>query len=126
MFPRSFLSAIFASVALAVSAPALAADAPVNAAAAQTQQQSTDNISDKDLQKFVDAQKDLQAIRNDYQSKAQTIQKPAEMQTLQDDMQQDMVKAVENTGLDIDTYNQVSQLAMQDKGLQKRLNKLMQ
>lgn len=123
---HSRLLVSLASAALLASGVAMADNnmAQQHAPAAAAAQQASANVSDSQLKQFSNAQKKVATVRDNYQAKAENIDSAEDMQNLQTSMQKDMVKAVEKSGLDVDTYNKVAQLVIQDKGLQKRLGQM--
>ncbi|HLR17084.1 MAG TPA: DUF4168 domain-containing protein [Alcanivoracaceae bacterium] len=82
-------------------------------------------ISEEALQQFTDAYKEVEEIRMDYADKAQKIDNPQEMSQLQMTMQAEMIEAVENTGIDIDTYNKLAQSIPYDADLRAKIEELL-
>lgn len=72
-------------------------------------------FSDADLDAFVATQKDMAGIQQEYSQKLQAKKdKPQEAMKVQQEAQQEMVKAVEDNGLELETYNQIVRLAQHD------------
>ena len=82
-------------------------------------------ISDAQLQSFVEAQTKVNEIQVEYSEKIQSTQDPEKAQTLQSEAQDKMVKAVDEAGLDVQEYNQIAQQMSRDPALRERIQELM-
>lgn len=80
------------------------------------------DISDQELRQFAEAQSQVEEIKNDYrgeiQKHAQDADKAMEVQR---EAQQEMVEAVQDSGLDVRKYNQIAQLAQYDSQFRARI-----
>lgn len=99
-------------------------------ALAQGQQQyqppaAQGQVSDAQLQNFVEAQTKVNEIQVEYSEKIQSTQDPKKAQTLQSEAQDKMVKAVDEAGLDVQEYNQIAQQMSRDPALRERIQELM-
>ena len=70
------------------------------------------DFNDADLQKFADVQGDLEGIRSDYSGRLESTEDPDQAAQLQQEASQKMVKTVQDTGLDVETYSNIA-LAIQ-------------
>lgn len=111
------------SAAWAQTAPE-AAQPPTQATQTTPQAQASEpaNISDGDIAKFAQAQTEVQGINSEYSQKLQDASGDAQKaQQVQHEATEKMIKAVERTGLDVDTYNQIAQAAQHDAQLRERI-----
>lgn len=80
------------------------------------------DIPDQELRKFAQAQSQVEEIKNEYrgeiQKHAQDADKAMEVQR---EAQQEMVEAVEDSGLDVRKYNQIAQLSQYDSRFRARI-----
>jgi len=93
--------------------------------AMQPQAPAQEDVSQEELQKFADAYKEVEKVRENYASETESTQDPQEMAEVQMNMQEEMIKAVEDTGMDIGTYNKIAQMIPYDEDLRSQIEKLM-
>jgi len=119
------LSALGASAAYA--APEGQQQTPPPAPEQQMQQQapSADDIKSDELEKFAKAYKNVEEIRTQYVEKAGSTDDPQEMAEVQMSMQEEMIEAVEDSGLDIGTYNKIAQILPYDEGLRNKVEEML-
>lgn len=84
------------------------------------------DLSDSDIQKFAKAQNEVTSVREDYSDKLGNVEDTEKARKIQAEMQEEMLKAVEDAGMSSQKYNQVSQAAMQDEKLRKRIEAAME
>ncbi|PQA85688.1 DUF4168 domain-containing protein [Hyphococcus luteus] len=108
---------------LAAAAAAAAASAGPAAMAqdAAAQQQQIAPVSDKEVKKFVKAEKKIGAIVEEWSPKVQSAESQQEAQQMQKKAQTQMIAAIEKEGLSVQRYNQIAQRAQVDKQLAERL-----
>lgn len=82
-------------------------------------------ISDADLEKFAEAHKKVEEIREKYVSEAQSADDPEKVAEVQMNMQQEMVEAVQDEDLDVGTYNRIAQMLPYDEQLRQRVESLL-
>lgn len=87
--------------------------------------QAVSNFQDKDLQKFAELQKPIQEIRNDYSKRLQSTQEPEEAAKLQKEATDKMVNVVKNSGLEVQTYNQIAVAMQSDPQLQAKIQSML-
>ena len=78
-------------------------------------------VSDDELEKFASAHKQVEEIRERYVSEAQSADDPEAVAEVQMNMQQEMVQAVQDEGLDVGTYNRIAQMLPYDDQLRQRV-----
>ena len=84
------------------------------------------DITDEEVKKFADAQAKVEQVKGEYQSQVQAASEdPEKAMEVQREAQQEMVKAVKDTGLDVRKYNQIAQLAQYDTDLRERIQENM-
>ncbi|TVQ48264.1 MAG: DUF4168 domain-containing protein [Gammaproteobacteria bacterium] len=109
---RSVITALAASP-LAVAPVALAAqyDEPQQGGAAQGfgGEQHAESYDDATLENFADAFVEVQSIQTSASQEMEQAGDPAEAQDIQQRAQEEMVQAVIDTGLTVETYNRIAQ-----------------
>lgn len=99
-------------------------------AGAQTSQQpaqqgQTANFDQQQLKTYAVAALEVQQIRQSYAAQLQGASQEKQ-QSLQQEAMGKMVEAVQSKGLDVDTYNQITQAAQKDPGLAEKIQGYMQ
>lgn len=84
------------------------------------------DLSDSEVQKFAKAQDKVQSVREDYSGKLRNVEDTEKAREVQAEMQEEMLQAVKDAGMSAQKYNQVSQAAMQDEELRKRVEEAME
>ena len=92
--------------------------------ARQQQQQGQDMTSDAELKKFIHASEEVSKIREEYTERFNNAKDQPIAQQLQKEAQDKMLNAVENAGLDTESYNQLAQRVQTSPELQQRLQQL--
>jgi hypothetical protein len=128
MFDLKKLIAAVSFVTLGLSASAVMAQngAPTSSGdlARQQQQQGQDMTSDTELKKFIHASEEVSKIREEYTERFNNAKDQPIAQQLQKEAQDKMLNAVENAGLDTESYNQLAQRVQTSPELQQRLQQL--
>lgn len=114
---HSLLRATLLALATLMAAPAVAAEAPQ---APQKAPASID-VTDKDVQNFAEAHKEVMKVRQQYISKAKNTEGKKQRTQLKLAMQKDMLQAVQESGMKPKRYNQVARQVAQDKELRERV-----
>lgn len=110
------MTTIFAAAALAIGLSAQAwAQEDVN----------TDEITDEQIEQFADVQSDIREITQEYSSRLQEVEDPDAAAQLQQEASQLMVEAVEDIGLDVETYNNIAVALESDEDLRNRVESQM-
>ena len=128
MFDLKKLIAAVSFVTLGLSASAVMAQngAPTSNGdlARQQQQQGQDMTSDAELKKFIHASEEVSKIREEYTERFNNAKDQPIAQQLQKEAQDKMLNAVENAGLDTESYNQLAERVQTSPELQQRLQQL--
>ena len=89
------------------------------------QQEMDMDFSDTDLQKFVAVQPALEEIREDFTQRLESAGDQEAANQLQQEAGQLMVEAVEQEGLDVDTYNNIAMALQSNEELRERVEGMM-
>lgn len=122
---RNLITVTAVTAALALSAP-LAAQDYEQEQDLPGQQQQTMEVSEQQLQQFVDAQTSIVEIQQDFSARLQGVEDPDQAHELQVQANEEMTGAVEDAGLDVQTYNEIAMAIQNDPELQDRLTQMMQ
>lgn len=100
------------------------------AALAQTdpmqQQPPAIDVSDQQLEQFVEAQVAIIEIQQDYTERLQGVEDPNRAHELQVQANDEMTQAVDEAGLDVSSFNEIAMAIQNDPELQQRLTALME
>jgi hypothetical protein len=77
-------------------------------------------VSDADLEKVASAYVEVMKINEEFQESVQQTQDATERQELQQEANKEMVQAVEDAGIDVQTYNVIMQQVRTNDDLLKR------
>ncbi|MDR5868034.1 DUF4168 domain-containing protein [Halomonas koreensis] len=99
------------------------ADAASEAPQAEAQAQ---DFSDAQLQKFADASKEIAVISQDYTQQLQEAEGDEAQQQVRQEANDKMVEAVEQSGLEVNTFNAIGQAIQQDPELMQRVQEMAQ
>lgn len=130
---NKFLVSITASVALLAAAPVMAEQAQQNPAAtdssgysnpAATGTQKTD-YNDAELKKFIAAQEGITEVREEYIEKIESADSQEKAQELQMEANDEMVSVIEDSGMDIPTYNAIATAYSSEPKVRNRIEALM-
>ncbi|MGM0586181.1 MAG: DUF4168 domain-containing protein [Pseudomonadota bacterium] len=114
-----------ALIGLAAAAPLALAPAAGIAQQSQQQQQSAPaeaaDFSDSDLRSFALAMLDVRDIVEGVQPKLAEAEGEAAKQELRKSATEDMVSAVQERGLSVETYNAIAETARQDPELAEKI-----
>ncbi|WP_369742910.1 DUF4168 domain-containing protein [Pseudidiomarina sp. PP-1MA] len=116
------LAALFSGALVTTAANAT----PVQAQQEQQmmQQQQNIEINDDMLNDFVDAMGSVQQISNKYAEQFQNAEDAEQAQQIQRKAQEEMVAAVEESGLTAAEYNAIVQRVQQDEELRAKLQEM--
>ena len=90
------------------------------------QQQETIDVSDQQLEQFADAQTEISTIQQDFSSRLQEVEDPEKARDLQREANEEMTAAVEEAGLDVESFNQIAMAIQNDPELQQKLTEMLQ
>lgn len=117
---QTYLTSIILATVLAFAGTAVAQEyqSPPPPAAAQA------DVSDKKLKKFSKAHNKVETIREDYTSRLVETQDSEKAQELQTEANMKMTRAVEDAGLDVESFNQIAIALQENPELQQRLSEI--
>lgn len=92
----------------------------------QGQQQQQINVTETELQEFAKAQDAISQLQEQFQGQAANITSQAEMTALQQQVNEQMVQAIQKTDLSIDQYNLIATAVQTDPNLQKKYMDMVQ
>ncbi|NEZ03838.1 DUF4168 domain-containing protein [Wenzhouxiangella sp. XN201] len=99
------------------------------AMAQQGQQQAqpeTIDVSDQQLEQFAEAQVEIASIQQDFSARLQEVDDPEKANELQLEANEEMTAAVEEAGLDVESFNQIAMSIQNDPELQQKLTEMLQ
>lgn len=82
-------------------------------------------FSDEQLGQFVEAQNEVMEIRDDYVARIEATDDREAAMALEQEGNQLMIEAVEDTGLTVEAYSEIAQAASEDMELSKRIRSMM-
>lgn len=122
MKTRNLILSILSAIALSFSAAALAQQGqPMEPA-----QPEPVDVSDTELEQFVDAQAGISSIQQDFSQRLEGIEDPEQAHELQVQANEEMIAAVEEAGLDVESFNAIAMAIQNDPELQQKLTEMMQ
>ena len=114
------LTAAIAFATFGMGAPAVMAQAEGAPQQYEQGQPAAAPISDDNLKKFVEADKEVTELRDEFSEKLSKAEDQEEAQKLQLEAQEKMVEAVQDADLDVATYNEIATRMQTDPELQQR------
>jgi hypothetical protein len=97
--------------------PAAAPEQPQAAAPAQ-------DFSDEQLQQFADASQEIAVISQEYTERLHAAEDEQTQQEVRMEANDRMVEVVEDSGLDVDTFNAIGHAIQQDPELMQRVQQM--
>jgi len=95
--------------------------------AQQQQAAPTDvDVSDAELQSFAEARTAITEIQQDYSQRLQGADDPEKANALQQEANEEMIAAVQETGLDVESFNTIAMAVQNDPELQQQLQEIEQ
>lgn len=131
---NKLLISLTASLALLAGGPAVAQDSQQSPKAADTDGGYSDpaaagtqktNFTDEELKQFVEAQEGINGIRDEYMEKIESAESQQKAQDLQMRANDEMVTVIEDSGLDIPTYNSIATAYNSEPTVRNRVDALM-
>lgn len=84
------------------------------------------DVSHQELQQFAEAQVEISSIQQDFSARLQGVEDPEEAHELQIEANEKMTDAVEEAGLDVESFNRIAMAIQNDPELQQQLTELLQ
>lgn len=106
---------------MSVGAPVMAQDGTSSEAMPETQAPAPASITDDQVKAFADAQSRVREISQKWSPKVNEAQSEEEAVQVQESARQEMIIAVQNTGLTLTQYNEIARAAQSDPKLQQRI-----
>ncbi|MFO8046285.1 MAG: DUF4168 domain-containing protein [Halomonas sp.] len=123
------MTALFSAVLLSLGLAATQAHAQQDSATAAEQPQAAApamDFSDDQLQQFADASQEIAVLSQEYTERLQAAEDEATQQEVRMEANDMMVQVVEDSGLDVDTFNAIGQAIQQDPELMQRVQDMVQ
>ncbi|MBR2515618.1 MAG: DUF4168 domain-containing protein [Halomonas sp.] len=118
-----FSAALLATGLLAGTAHAQQTQDPAQDPMA-TQQAPAQDFSDQQLQQFADASQEIAVISQEYTQRLQEAEGEAAQQEVRAEANDRMIEIVEDSGLDVDTFNAIGQSIQQDPEMMQRVQEM--
>lgn len=96
---------------------------PAGQPQAQTQAPAQD-FSEDQLQQFADASQEIAVISQDYTQRLHEAEDEETQQEVRMEANDKMVEVVEDSGLDVDTFNAIGQAIQQDPEMMQRVQQM--
>lgn len=83
-------------------------------------------VTTDDLEAFAAARVSIVEIQEDYSTRLQNVEDPQKANELQQAANEEMIEAVETTGLDVESFNTIAMAVQNDPELQQELQQIEQ
>ncbi|CAM3542550.1 DUF4168 domain-containing protein [Halomonas lysinitropha] len=120
----ALFSAALLSLGLAGAAHAQDTQQSQDPAASGQAQAPAQDFSDEQLQQFADASQEIAVISQEYTQELQAAEDEQAQQEVRMEANDEMVKVVEDSGLDVDTFNAIGQAIQQDPEMMQRVQEM--
>lgn len=126
------MTALFSAALLTagmISVPAMAQQDPAQQQnpAAGAQQPQAQDFSDEQLQQFADLSEEIAKLSQEYTQRLQEAgDDQAEQQEIRMEANDEMISVVEDSGMDVETFNAIGQAIQQDPELMQRVQSMAQ
>ncbi|MEQ6916893.1 DUF4168 domain-containing protein [Halomonas aquatica] len=123
------MTALFSAALLSLGLAATQAQAQQDEAAADNAEQPqatapAQDFSDDQLQQFADASKEIAVIAQDFTQQLQAVEGEEAQMEVRKEANDVMVKAVQDSGLEVDTFNAIGKAIQQDPELMQRVQEM--
>lgn len=122
------LTALFSAALLATGLMATAAHAQQSQESAPdsmtSQQAPAQDFSDEQLQQFADASQEIAVISQEYTERLQAAEGEQAQQEVRSEANDEMIKVVEGSGLDVETFNAIGQAIQQNPEMMQRVQEM--
>lgn len=123
------ITALFSAALLATGMMSMTANAqqdPADASEMPQAQAPMQDFSDGQLQQFADASQEIAMISQEYTERLNAAEDETAQQEVRMEANDRMVEVVEDSGLDVDTFNAIGQAIQQDPEMMQRVQELAQ
>ncbi|MYL23212.1 DUF4168 domain-containing protein [Halomonas alkaliantarctica] len=122
------LTALFSAALLATGLMATTAHAQQSQEPAQdsmtSQQAPAQDFSDEQLQQFADASQEIAVVSQEYTERLQAAEGEQAQQEVRSEANDEMIQIVEDSGLDVETFNAIGQAIQQDPEMMQRVQEM--
>jgi len=91
---------------------------------AQQQPPQDVDVSESQLESFAEARTAITEIQQDYSQRLQNANDPEKANALQQEANEEMISAVQETGLDVESFNTIAMAIQNDPELQQKLQNI--
>ncbi|MGO3700830.1 MULTISPECIES: DUF4168 domain-containing protein [Halomonas] len=119
-----FSAALLATGLMASTANAQQAQDPAQDPMATQQAAPAQDFSDQQLQQFADASQEIAVISQEYTQRLQEAGDESAQQEVRAEANDRMIEVVEDSGLDVDTFNAIGQSIQQDPEMMQRVQEM--
>lgn len=119
-----FSAALLATGLMASTANAQQAQDPAQDPVAAQQAAPAQDFSDEQLQQFADASQEIAVISQEFTQRLQGAEDEAAQQEVREEANDRMIQVVEDSGLDVDTFNAIGQSIQQDPEMMQRVQEM--
>lgn len=126
MHRHSLLRTALLTLAALLASPAMAGNSPQAPQQPQQAAGASIEVTEEDVQNFAEAHQQVMQVRQQYVGKAKNTEDKQKMAELKLAMQKDMLKAVQESGMAPQRYNQVARQVAKDEALQQRVEEELQ
>ncbi|TVQ41936.1 MAG: DUF4168 domain-containing protein [Wenzhouxiangella sp.] len=116
---RNLIMLVTFGAALMLAGPMAAQDYQME------QQQPQTEVNDQQLQQFAQAQVQISEIQQDFSARLQEVDDAERAHELQVQANEEMTEAVEEAGLDVQSFNEIAMAIQNDPELQQRLTAML-
>ncbi|MBE0462508.1 MAG: DUF4168 domain-containing protein [Halomonadaceae bacterium] len=119
-----FSAALLATGLMATTANAQQTQDPAQDPMATQQAAPAQDFSDEQLQQFADASQEIAVISQEFTQRLQEAEDEAAQQEVREEANDRMIQVVEDSGLDVDTFNAIGQSIQQDPEMMQRVQEM--
>ncbi|MBF7054074.1 DUF4168 domain-containing protein [Halomonas sp. KAO] len=101
-------------------------DTAANASTSAEASVQAQDFSDAQLQQFADASQEIAVLSQEYTERLQAAEGEEAQQQVRVEANEEMVSVVEESGLEVDTFNAIGQAIQQDPELMQRVQEMAQ
>ncbi|MDT8880276.1 DUF4168 domain-containing protein [Halomonas saccharevitans] len=120
----ALFSAALLSLGLAAAQAQAQQDTTANSADQSQATAPAQDFSDAQLQQFADASKEIAVISQEYTKQLQSAEGDEAQQAVRKEANDEMVQAVQDSGLEVNTFNAIGQAIQQDPELMQRVQEM--
>ncbi len=123
---KSMTCSVILAALLLVSLPAMAqspySEGEQEGTLGMEQSQPAPQVNDQTLTNFAAAIIELGTIQNKFAAQLQSVQDREKAMEIQQEMQQEVITALQDEGLDVETYNAIAKQMNEDEDLRNKVN----